>query len=72
MSYVTLVQVVTDLLTDALGAAVVINAGGVEVGEIAVAVTTVVEGGAHLEVVRLPEADVVGLKRRGGACGKKA
>ena len=46
-----------DLLTDALGVAKVINAGGVEVGAIAVAVTTVVEGGAgqpgcgwHLEL----------------------
>lgn len=63
-----------DLLTDALGVAKVINAGGVEVGAIAVAVTTVVEGGAgqpgcgpgwvwHLELARLPEADAVGLKR---------
>ena len=44
MSYITLV--VSDLLTDALGVATVINAGGVDVGAIAVAVTSVVEGGA--------------------------
>ena len=44
MCYITLV--ISDLLTDAPGVTAVINAGGVEVGAIVVAVTTVVEDGA--------------------------